>query len=58
MENDNPMLRKLIDRDKESAFAADSEHLVMVWVIMLVFVAVQLVAANICLHGVKKDTRM
>lgn len=58
VENDHPMLRKLIDRDKESAFAADSEHLVMVWVILLVFVVVQLAVANICLHGVKKDTRM
>ena len=58
VENDNPMLRKLIDRDKESDFAADSEHLLVVWVIMLVFVAVQIVAANISLHGVKKDTRM
>ena len=57
VENDNPMLMELIDRDKESAFAADSEHLMMVWLIMLLFVAVQLIAANICLRGVKKDTR-
>lgn len=58
VENDNPMLMELIDRDKESAFAADSEHLVQVWLIMLLFVAVQLIAANVSLHGVKKDTRM
>ena len=58
VENDNPMLMELIEREEESAFAADSEHLLLVWLIMLVFVAVQLVAANVSLHSVKKDTRM
>lgn len=46
------------EREIESAFEATGEHLVMVWLVMLLFVAVQLVVANVCLHGVKKDTRM
>lgn len=46
------------EREAESAFAADGEHLVLVWMIMVLFVVVQLVAANVCLRGVKKDTRM
>ena len=58
VENDNPMLMELIDRDKESAFAANSEHLATVWLIMLLFAAVQLLAANFFLRQVKKDTRM
>lgn len=56
--SERQFLEQLIDRDKESAFAADGEHLITVWLIMLAFVAVQLIAANFCLRGVKKDTRM
>lgn len=46
------------EREIESAFEATGEHLMVVWLVMLAFVVVQLVVANICLHGVKKDTRM
>lgn len=45
-------------REAESAFEAAGDHLMTVWLIMLLFVVVQLVVANVCLHGVKKDTRM
>lgn len=57
LENDNPMLEELIERDVESCFKATEGHLFEVWLIMLVFIVVQLVIANYCLHGVKKDTR-
>ncbi len=55
---ENEALEQLIDRDKDYAFLANSDHLMEVWLIMLVFIAVQLVLANFCLRGVKKDTRM
>ncbi len=58
LENDNPLLEEIIDRDIESAFTATDTHLLEVWLILLVFIAVQLIASNFCLRSVKKDTRM
>lgn len=55
---EDPGLGSMIETVEDSAFAADSEHLITVWLVMLLFVVVELVAANISLHGIKKDTRM
>lgn len=55
---DNPGLASMIEVVEDSAFDADSGHLITVWLILLLFVVVELVAANISLRGIKKDTRM
>ncbi|MBO4939047.1 MAG: ABC transporter permease [Oscillospiraceae bacterium] len=46
-----------IPHEADEAFAYTAEHLWQVWLILLVFVIVPLVAGNILLHGVKKDSR-
>lgn len=58
MATNDPLLLAKYPPANDSAFAADSEHLITVWLVMLLFVVVELVAANISLHGIKKDTRM
>lgn len=43
--------------EPEDSFIATAEHLGEVWAIMLLFVIVPLILGNLCLHGVKRDTR-
>ena len=47
----------MIPHEADEAFACTAEHLGKVWLILLVFVVVPLVAGNFLLHGVKKDSR-
>lgn len=46
-----------IPHEADEAFTYTAEHLWQVWLILLVFVVVPLVAGNFLLHGVKKDSR-
>ena len=47
----------MIPHEAKDAFLATSEHLVKVWLILLLFVFVPLIAGTILLRRVKKDTR-
>lgn len=46
-----------VPHDFESQFEAASEHLLMVWGILLIFILVFVVGGNLLLHRVSKDTR-
>ena len=41
----------------ENRFEAVSDHLLMVWLVMLIFIVVFLIGGNLMLHRVSKDTR-
>lgn len=47
----------MIPHEVDEAFSYTVEHLQEVWLILLVFVLVPIVAGNFLLHGVKKDSR-
>ena len=57
IQDEYPQLEAMIEHEAEDAFSHDPGHLLLVWLILLVFIAVPLVACNYCLHNVKKDTR-
>lgn len=46
-----------VPHEFESGFEATSEHLFMVWLILLVFILVFVIGGNLLLHRVSKDTR-
>lgn len=46
-----------VPHDFESRFEAASDHLLMVWLILLIFIVGFLFAGNLLLHRVSKDTR-
>lgn len=52
-----PMTVELVKHKAEDAFAHDPEHLLLVWLVLLLFIAVPLLVCNISLRNVKKDTR-
>ena len=57
IQDEYPELKAMIEHEAEDAFSHDPGHLLLVWLILLVFIAVPLVVCNYCLHNVKKDTR-
>lgn len=52
-----PMTVELVKHKAEDAFKHDPGHLLLVWFILILFVAVPLVVCNLSLRNVKKDTR-
>lgn len=52
-----PMTVELVKHKAEDAFDHDPAHLLLVWFVLLVFVAVPLVVCGLSLRNVKKDTR-
>lgn len=57
IESDNPLVAEIIPYYDFKDFDPTSEHMLLVWGVMLLFVIVPLVVCNISLYGVKKDTR-
>ena len=47
----------MIPHEADDAFLSTTGHLLMVWLVLLLFVLVPLVLGNFALHGVKKDSR-
>lgn len=52
-----PMTVELVKHKAEDAFDHSPEHLLLVWLVLLVFIAVPLLVCNFSLKNVKKDTR-
>lgn len=57
MESDNPLVKEIIPYYDLEDFDATSEHVLLVWAVMILFVIVPLVVCNYSLYNVKKDTR-
>ncbi len=53
----NPMVAAGIETQASDAFEYTASHMGLVWVILLLFIVVPLIAGDILLHRVKKDTR-
>lgn len=47
----------MIPHEADDAFLSTTGHLLMVWLVLLLFVLVPLFLGNFALHGVKKDNR-
>lgn len=47
----------MIPHEADDAFLSTTGHLLMVWLVLLLFVLVPLFLGNFALHGVKKDSR-
>ena len=56
-EMEDPLLIAAIPREVEDAFDASSEHILLVFGLLLLFVIVPLVVGDLLLHRVKKDSR-
>lgn len=57
MMDTNPVLAAGIETTASDAFEYTTGHLGLVWAILLAFIVIPLVAGDILLHQVKKDTR-
>lgn len=57
IQDEYPQLEAMIEHEAEDAFAHEPGHLLLVWLILLVFIVVPLFVCNYSLHNVKKDTR-
>ena len=47
----------MIPHEADDAFLSTTGHLLMVWLVLMLFVLVPLFLGNFALHGVKKDSR-
>lgn len=52
-----PMTVELVKHRAEDAFDHSPEHLLLVWFVLILFIAVPLIVCNFSLRNVKKDTR-
>lgn len=47
----------MLEKEFEERFDATSEHILMVWGILLIFSIVSIILGNILLHRVSKDSK-